>query len=189
MERFSFFSMKEDFRSRLESLLNVISQWLNEIPHEDGYSHCEPPTINTFSHNFHHYLIWKSLDQVDVAPIDINIKTYPADPSNLPHAIDDNGMADSSGTVGIVIGILLTIILLLLMGITLVMHRSRSNVKDKRSTPTHSLMTTSTKYRYVEVERKLKVCFKSDHIFFPKFFSASILQIYCPFYVKIWIFY
>ena len=62
-------------------------------------------------------------DQVEVAPIDINIKTYPADPSNLPHAIDDNS-ADSSGTVGIVIGVLLTIILLLLMGITLVMHRS-----------------------------------------------------------------
>jgi len=103
-------------------------------------------------------------DQVGVAPIDINIKTYPADPSNLPHAVDENG-DDSSSTVGIVIGVLLTIILLLLMGITLVMHRSRANAKDRRSTPTHSLLTTSTKYSHSNVDQ---------HVNYTPYNAASI---------------
>ena len=89
-------------------------------------------------------------DQVEVEPIDINIKTYPADPHNIhgtnSHSPDPALEEDqsTSGAVGIVIGVLLTVILVLLMAIGAVMHRSRAS-KEKRSTPTHSLLTTSTK--------------------------------------------
>lgn len=80
-----------------------------------------------------------AVDEVEIAPIDINIETYPA--GNPDRAQEDT---QHSSTVGIVIGVLLTVILLLLMGISLVMHRTRAT-KEKRSTPTHSLLTTSTK--------------------------------------------
>ena len=76
---------------------------------------------------------------VEVAPIDIDIKTG--------DRRSDKGLDDprqSSDSIGIVIGSLLTVILMLLMGILFMIHRSRVS-KEKRSTPTHSLLTSSTK--------------------------------------------
>ncbi len=71
---------------------------------------------------------------VEVAPIDIRVETE-----------SKAEEAEHSSTVGIVIGLLLTLILVLIMGILLVMHRSRASKASKGSTPTHSLITTSTK--------------------------------------------
>lgn len=79
-------------------------------------------------------------DVVEVAPIDIDIHTYPA--NHDPHDTT-KGEEGNSKTVGIVIGILLTIISVLLMGILWVVYRSK-NVKEKRTTPTHSLLTTGS---------------------------------------------
>ena len=84
-----------------------------------------------------HEATQEASEEVEVAPIDVDIKSFEAaDP-------EDKGDKNKD-SVGIVIGSLLTVILLLLMGILLMIHRSRVS-KEKRATPTHSLLTTSTK--------------------------------------------
>ena len=87
-------------------------------------------------------------DVVEVAPIDINVHTYPAaaDNNNNNHEHDTTrGEEGNSKTVGIVIGVLLTIITVLLMGILWVVYRSKSSTKEKqRSTPIHSLLTSAS---------------------------------------------
>ena len=85
-------------------------------------------------------------EEVEVAPIDIDIQSFEAaDPDGRRK---DRGDASSprphSDSIGLVIGSLLTVILLLLMGILLMVHRSRVS-KEKRATPTHSLLTASSK--------------------------------------------
>ena len=84
-------------------------------------------------------------EEVEVAPIDIDIKSFEAaDPDGRKARGDTSGPRPNSDSIGLVIGSLLTVILLLLMGILLMVHRSRVS-KEKRATPTHSLLTTSSK--------------------------------------------
>ena len=93
----------------------------------DDQSHKQPPS--------------KEVNQpVEVAPIDINVKSFDAD----GQAAEKGDQRQTSDSIGIVIGSLLTVILLLLMGILFMIHRSRVS-KEKRATPTHSLLTSSTK--------------------------------------------
>ena len=81
-------------------------------------------------------------EEVEVAPIDIDIQSFEAaDPADRGDVSSPRPHSDS---IGLVIGSLLTIILLLLMGILLMVHRSRVS-KEKRATPTHSLLTASSK--------------------------------------------
>lgn len=110
----------------------VISQKINnELEDEGRESDDDDVFINIGDAN----------EKVEVALAPIDIKTYPADPDH-----DSNGPQGNSesSTVGVVIGVLLTVITILLMGILYVVYRSRSS-KDKRSTPTHSLLAASNK--------------------------------------------
>lgn len=78
-------------------------------------------------------------DQVEVAPID---RLHPVDSSG--HSTGDE--VESSSQIGIIIGVLITVIFLLVMGITFVLHQARVS-KEKRSTPTHLV---SAKPEHVE---------------------------------------
>ena len=79
--------------------------------------------------------------QVEAAPIDDVVNSN----DHRPGGRFDDSASDEEGpkTVGIVIGVLLTVIFLLIMGILYVVHRAKR--LGKRATPTHSLLAASTR--------------------------------------------
>jgi discoidin domain receptor family protein 2 len=93
--------------------------------------------------------------EVAAAPIDIDIKTDSAQNDSVEEEDEED---KPRRTVGIVIGVLLTVISILMVGILWVVYRAKSS-KEKRTTPTHSLLASKCPDRFSN-----SIDFKDHHL-------------------------